>query len=170
MDASTWKKIAGIALGVALVALVAWIVVEKPFSVPAKQADTAAQAPIAPPDDQLPNFAAAIPMASVENGMMLAARCAACHDWTKGGPNKIGPNLYGIVGRMRAGGTGFDYSPALKAKGGAWSYADLFAYLRQPAQFIPGNKMAFAGLPAAQDRLDLIAFFRMQADMPAPLQ
>jgi cytochrome c len=117
----------------------------------------------------MPDFASAIPKANAMNGAMIAERCAACHDWTKGGPNKIGPNLYGVVGRPRASHPGFDYSPAMKAKGGDWSYADLFQFLKQPQVFVPGTKMTFGGLPRPQDRLDVIAFLRMQADTPAPL-
>ena len=119
--------------------------------------------------DAQPDFAKAIPMADATAGAAIAKRCEACHDWTKGGPNKIGPNLFGIVGRPKAGHPGFDYSAAMKAKGGAWTYADLFEYLRQPAAVIPGMKMSFAGLPKPQDRLNLLAFLRMQADRPAPL-
>ena len=94
---------------------------------------------------------------------------ASCHDWTKGGPNKIGPNLYGVVGRAKASHPGFDYSAALKGKGGEWSYAELFNFLRQPAAYAPGTKMSFAGLPRPADRLNVIAFLRTQADSPAPL-
>jgi len=98
----------------------------------------------------------------------IPTQCAVCHDWTKGGPNKIGPNLYGVVGRPRASQPGFDYSPAMKAKSGVWTYADLYMFLQQPALFVPGTKMTFAGLPRAQERLNVIAFLRMQADAPAP--
>jgi cytochrome c len=69
----------------------------------------------------------------------------------------------------KASHPGFDYSAAMKAKGGNWTYAELFAFLRQPAAFVPGTKMSFAGLPRAQERLNVIAFLRMQADAPAPL-
>jgi cytochrome c len=171
MDWFKWNKIIGVALGIVFFALIAWIVVGKKSSVPqTKPADAVASGSPAPAAaDQVPDFALAIAKASAENGKTIAERCAACHDWAKGGPNKIGPNLYGVVGRARASELGFAYSPALKAKEGTWTYADLFAYLKQPAQFAPGNKMAFAGLPEAQDRLDLIAFLRLQADMPAPL-
>jgi cytochrome c len=81
----------------------------------------------------------------------------------------IGPNLFGVVGRPKASHPGFDYSAAMKAKGGDWSYPDLFNFLRQPAVFVPGTKMSFAGLPKPQDRLNVMAFLRMQADTPAPL-
>jgi cytochrome c len=99
----------------------------------------------------------------------VAERCAACHNWDASGKNMIGPGLHSVVMRAKASQPGFDYSPAMKAKGGAWTYADLFHFLKQPAVFIPGTKMAFAGLPRAQDRIDIIAFLRMQADSPAPL-
>jgi cytochrome c len=136
--------------------------------VEAKAEGPAVAAP-APAAEALPDFATAIPMADAMAGAMVAERCAACHDWTKGGPNKIGPNLYGVAGRAKASHPGFDYSAVLKEKGGNWSYADLFNFLRQPAAYAPGTKMSFAGLPRAQDRLNVMAFLRMQADAPAPL-
>ncbi len=136
--------------------------VAKAESAPAPAAAAAAE--------PAPDFATAIPMADAMAGAGIADRCAACHDWSKGGPNKIGPNLYGVVDRPKASHPGFDYSAAMKGKGGNWSYADLFNFLRQPAAFVPGTKMGFAGLPRGQDRLNVIAFLRMQADTPAPLQ
>jgi cytochrome c len=134
------------------------------------KAEAAAPAAAAPAAEAAPDFAAAIPMADAMAGATIAERCAACHDWSKGGPNKIGPNLYGVVGRPKASHPGFEYSAAMKAKGGNWSYAELFNFLRQPPAFVPGTKMAFAGLPRASDRLNVIAFLRMQADSPAPLK
>jgi cytochrome c len=179
MDSFEWNKIAGAVLGTVLFVLVVRTFVESAFNVPplAKQAyvvqgvqEAAAPAgAAAPAAEPLPDFSTAIPMADAAQGMMIAERCAVCHDWSKGGPNKIGPNLYGVIGRPRASEPGFDYSAAMKAKGGTWTIPDLFVYLKQPALFVPGNKMAFAGLPKAQDRLDVIAFLRMQADTPAPL-
>ena len=141
------------------------------YVVPGVEAKAETPAPAAAPvAEQLPDFAAAIPAADAMAGAAVAERCAACHDWTKGGPNKIGPNLYAVAGRPKASHPGFDYSAALKAKGGDWSSADLFNFLRQPSVFAPGTKMSFAGLPRASDRLNVIAFLRMQADMPAPIQ
>ena len=142
------------------------------YVVPGVQAKAESPAPAAaaPAAEATPDFAKAIPMADVMAGASVAERCGACHDWSKGGPNKIGPNLYGVVGRPKAMHPGFDYSPAMKAKGGNWTYAELFNFLRQPAVFVPGTKMTFAGLPRASDRLNVIAFLRMQADSPAPLQ
>ena len=181
MDSFEWNKIIGSVLAAVLfivaVSLASQAIYYAPppakpaYVVPGVVASTspagATQTPATA--EPMPDFAAAIPMANAMNGAMIAERCAACHDWTKGGPNKIGPNLYGVIGRPRASHPGFDYSPAMKAKGGSWTYADLFAFLKQPQLFVPGTKMTFGGLPKVQDRLDVIAFLRTQADMPASL-
>jgi cytochrome c len=179
MDSIEWTKIFGGVVATALFIQVARLgaeyIYETPepekaaYTVPGVEAKTETPAAEAPGAEALPDFAAAIPAADAMAGATIAERCAACHDWTKGGPNKIGPNLYGVVGRARASHEGFSYSPALQAKMGDWTYGDLFMFLAQPAVFVPGTKMTFAGLPRAQDRLNLIAFLREQADMPAPL-
>ena len=181
MDSFEWTKIFGAVLGAVLFVDAAHIASQAVYNaprpakpgyvvagVPARAETTGAPAP-APAAEAAPNFATAIPMADPMAGAMIAERCGACHDWMKGGPNKIGPNLYGVVGRPKASHPGFDYSPAMKMKGGNWAYADLFNFLRQPAVFVPGTKMSFAGLPRAADRLNVIAFLRTQADSPAPL-
>jgi cytochrome c len=126
-------------------------------------------APAAAAVEELPDFATAIPAASTPDGQRVAQRCEQCHDWAKNGPNKIGPNLYGIIGRRRAAHEGFSYSTAMIGKGGTWTYEDIFRYLKSPARFIPGNKMPFGGLPSAQDRLNLLAYMRTWADTPPPL-
>ena len=77
--------------------------------------------------------------------------------------------LYGVVGRKRASFPGFEYSQAMKDKGGDWTYAEIFQFIEKPLQYIPGTKMGFAGLPRVSDRVNLIAYLRMQADTPAPL-
>ncbi len=181
MDSFEWNKIIGSVLAACLFVVAVNLASQaisyapppaKPaYVVPGVVASSGASeaSPNSTATEPQPDFATDIPAANVANGAMIAERCAACHDWSKGGPNKIGPNLYGVVGRPRASHPGFDYSPAMKAKTGNWSYADLFQFLRQPQVFIPGTKMTFGGLPKAQDRIDVIAFLRMQADMPAPL-
>lgn len=123
----------------------------------------------APAAEEIPDFASAIPAANVADGEQTAQRCQQCHVWDKGGPNKIGPDLFGIIGRPRASHPGFDYSSAMTAKGGTWTYDEIFRFLRSPGRYIPGTKMTFVGLPRAQDRLNLIAFMRSWADLPAPL-
>ena len=96
-------------------------------------------------------------------------RSASSATTLQGRPNKIGPQLYGVVGRARATHPGFDYSSAMKAKGGSWTYDELFKYLKSPGSYVPGTKMSFAGLRSEQDRINLIAFLRTNADSPAAI-
>jgi cytochrome c len=107
--------------------------------------------------------------ASAEKGMATAKQCQACHTFEKGGPNRVGPNLYGIVDRPRASKPGFNYSAAIKAKGGKWSYDELNHFLTNPRSYIPGTNMTFAGLPRDGQRADVIAYLRTLADSPVPL-
>lgn len=107
--------------------------------------------------------------ANVENGKTIFKKCAVCHDATKGGANKVGPNLYGIVGHPVGKTAGFAYSSAMAGHGGSWDYHTLNTYLHKPREVVPGTKMAFAGLSKAQDRADVVAYLRQQADAPAPL-
>ena len=87
----------------------------------------------------------------------------------KGGRNTVGPNLWEVVGRAKAGGGGFRYSSALKRLGGAWTYADLDGFLTKPKAFAPGTKMSLSGLKKASDRADLIAYLRSLSEQPKPL-
>jgi cytochrome c len=179
MDSFEWNKIAGAVLGTVLFVMVVRIAGEAIFDVeppekPGYVVEGVAETPAggtttAAAEETLPDFAAVIPTADAAAGQRVAVRCAQCHTWEKGGPNKIGPNLFGIIGRARASHAGFSYSPAMQKKGGSWSFEDLFRYLHQPAKFVPGNKMAFAGLPKPADRINLLAFMRTWADSPAPL-
>ena len=107
--------------------------------------------------------------ASVEKGQATAKQCQACHTFEKGGPNRVGPNLWGIVGRARASEAGFNYSAAMKAKGGTWTFGELYAFLANPRGVIPGTNMTFAGLARGQQRADVIDFLHTLSDSPMPL-
>jgi len=112
---------------------------------------------------------ALLAQANPEKGASEAKKCAACHSEEKGGPNKIGPPLWGVVGRDIASVEGFEYSDALPSKEGQWTYENLFEFIRSPKDWAPGTKMAFAGIKSPEDRADLLAFLRTLADEPVPL-
>jgi cytochrome c len=110
--------------------------------------------------------------ADVAKGQKVAKKCATCHSFNQGGPNKIGPNLYNIVSRKMASAAGFSYSSAIKAKAGdgkTWGYEDLAAFVLSPKKFISGTKMVFPGLKKASDRANLIVYLRSLSASPVPL-
>jgi cytochrome c len=102
--------------------------------------------------------------ADAEKGRKFARRCAACHSFDEGGSNKIGPNLWGILANQRAKIDGFAYSSAMAELDGAWGYAELDGFLAKPKEYLPGTKMAFAGVKKATDRADLILYLRSLGD------
>jgi cytochrome c len=108
-------------------------------------------------------------IASVESGEKVAKKCASCHTFEDGGANKIGPALYGVLGRNIASLPDFSYSSALSEKEGDWGYEQLNEFLHSPKGWAPGTKMTFAGLNKGQDRADLILYLRSLSDAPAPL-
>lgn len=112
---------------------------------------------------------AAIAKGNADAGQDVFKQCANCHTPGKGGEQKTGPNLWGIVNRKVAEVGGFGYSDALKGKGGAWSWESLATFLYNPRAAVPNNKMAFAGVKDPGDLADLLAFLRRQADSPAAL-
>jgi cytochrome c len=180
MDSWEWNKVIGAVLGTLLFIMVIKIatgaIFEKPelakpgYVVAGVAATETTSAPAAAPaEEPLPDFGTVLASADAAKGQDISHRCEQCHDLSKGGPNKIGPNLYGVVGRARASHPGFDYSAAMKAKGGNWTFDELFRFLKSPQAYIPGTKMTFAGLRSEQDRVDLIAYLRTLSDSPVAI-
>jgi len=122
-------------------------------------------APAAAPQESIAQLLA---NADPKRGEQIAKVCQTCHTFEKGGPNKVGPNLWGIVGRPKVE-PGFNYSAAMKAKGGDWTIDDLNQFLTNPKGYIPGTAMSFAGLPKGPQRADVIAFLNTLSDSPKPL-
>jgi cytochrome c len=103
-------------------------------------------------------------------GADVFKKCAACHNAEKGGPNALGPNLWGLLGEgVGQGAHGFAFSDALKSKGGTWDWQNLSDWLKSPKAFAPGTKMTFAGLSKPEDRANVIAYLNQQSDAPKPM-
>lgn len=107
--------------------------------------------------------------ASAENGQAAFKRCTTCHTPDKGGRNMTGPNLWGVIGRPKGSADGYNYSAAMKSKGGEWTYEELANFIHDPRGYIPGNKMAFAGIKDEAEIADLLAYLRTLNDNPPPL-
>jgi cytochrome c len=179
MDSFEWNKIIGAVLGTAIFIFVVRLLAEKIYEpeMPAKPgyvvegvAETGAGAgAAAPAEETMPDWGTVLAAADAAAGKTLSTKCEQCHDLSKGGPNKIGPNLFGVVDRARATHEGFSYSSAMKGKPGNWTYDELFKFIKAPGVDIPGTKMSFAGLRSDKDRINLIAYLRSNADSPAAI-
>jgi cytochrome c len=179
MDSFEWNKIAGAVLGTLIFIFVIRLVAESVYEpeTPAKPGfavqgvvETAGGAgAAAPAEEAMPDWGTVLASADVAAGKTVSVKCEQCHDTTSAKTSKIGPPLFGVVDRARASVAGFDYSSAMKAKGGAWTYDEIFKFAKSPGAYIPGTKMSFAGLSRAEDRINLIAFLRSNADSPAAL-
>ncbi|MDK1377513.1 MULTISPECIES: cytochrome c family protein [unclassified Sinorhizobium] len=141
------------------------IVAEEPAGGEAETAGggEAASEPIAP----------LLAKADAAAGEAVFKKCASCHTVEKGGPNKVGPNLWGVVNRPVASHEGFSYSAGMQtfSEGGkvVWDFDHLSFFLEAPKKHVPGTAMGFAGLKKADERANLLAWLREQSDNPAPL-
>ncbi len=108
-----------------------------------------------------------IAAADLKKGKTLFLQCRACHSLApKSEPGKIGPTLFGVVGRMAGSAEGFEYSDAVKGFGKVWTVEDINHWLEKPSEFLPGNKMVFMGIKNPQDRANVIAYIQQESANP----
>ena len=178
MDSFEWNKIAGAVLGTVIFIFVVRLIGEAVYEAPepAKPGyvvegvvEDAGAGKAAAVEEVVPDFGTVLAKADLAAGKAVSARCEQCHDLAKGGVNKIGPAMWGVIGRARATEAGFSYSSAMMASHDPWTFAQLFKYIKAPAIMVPGTKMSFAGIRSADERINLIAYLRTQSDAPVAI-
>ncbi|HTU11869.1 MAG TPA: cytochrome c family protein [Allosphingosinicella sp.] len=109
--------------------------------------------------------------ADAARGQAYFARCSACHTVEQGGPNAVGPNLWGVMGNRIASRPDATYSPALQRHGGTWDWAAMDAFLKSPREFAPGTRMTYSGVLDPQDRADVLLYLNsLGGTLPPPAQ
>lgn len=115
------------------------------------------------------DIATLLQTADPEAGQGLIRACAACHTFDQGGADRVGPHMWGVVGRAKGAVEGFNYSSAMQEVGGDWTFENLNGFLQRPRDYLPGTSMSYAGMRDAGDRADLIAYLRTLDENPIPL-
>ena len=115
------------------------------------------------------NISALLALGNIDHGKMIFKKCAACHSVSKGGGNKIGPALWGVIGRKAGSISDYKYSKAISGFDKNWDFEAINNFLIKPKNFIKGNKMAFAGISKEKDRASVILYLNEQGDTPLPL-
>jgi len=136
-------------------------------------ADTGGEAGAAAAVDTPPDWGTVIPTADIAAGeKIFTTKCTSCHNDKQGGPNAIGPNLWGVVDRPIASHAGMDYSDAMKAHAKEvpnWTWDAMYAFLGAPAKVVKGTKMTFVGVKKPEDRINLIAYLHTQGSTAYPV-
>ena len=115
------------------------------------------------------DISALLALGDISHGEKVFKKCSACHLVNKGGENKIGPALYGVIGRKVASKQDYKYSKAMAAYDKNWTFEEMNGYLKKPQSYIKGTKMAFAGLRKEKDRASVILYLNQNSDNPLPL-
>ena len=176
MDSFEFNKVAGAILGTLMLTMALGLfsgfmfsppVPTKPgYELPNAPAEEAPAEASNAPEVPLPILLA---KASVEKGQADVKVCGACHNFEKGAGAKVGPPLYGVVGRPVASIAGFDYSEGLKKKGGNWTFDDINKFITNPKAYIPGTKMGYAGETNPEKRADIVDYLHTLSDTPEAL-
>ncbi len=121
------------------------------------------------PQEDVLTIAQLLATGNPQKGAVVAKKCMSCHTYEKGGANRNGPNLWGIINDNKARVEGFSYSKAMSQMSGVWTYEELAHFIRNPRQYVKGTKMSFAGLKKDQELADIMAYMRTMHDSPPPL-
>ena len=146
--------------------------VEKPktpgYAVEVEQAKTVSSSTETAMEEKI-DIAALMAIGDVTAGKKIFKKCAACHSIVKGGKNKIGPALYNVVERKVGKVADYKYSKALATYDKNWTFEELNGFLKKPAKYIKGTKMAYAELRKEKDRASIIKYLNQNSDSPVPL-
>tara|TARA_B100001123_G_C14681925_1_gene777820 strand:- start:87 stop:614 length:528 start_codon:yes stop_codon:yes gene_type:complete len=148
--------------------------VEKPeksaYQVATVTTSTSTSAETSSKSTESENIMALFASTNSADGAKVFKKCAACHSIAQGGSNKIGPALWGVLGRKAGSVPGYKYSKAMAAYEKAWSFDEMNGFLLKPKEWIKGTKMSFAGLKNAKDRAAVILYMNENTDSPLPTQ